>query len=218
MDHISFEKSKNIFGPGFDRFKSDECRFFPKLMPYLDGKGKPILETVSGLEDKKHLWAYVYYLAKNNPGHAYLSKMVHEGKKGTLNADARAMVGTVCEYLGKPLDEAPNLTVPELAQFAAHMWDIGVPTVPYLNNLFAYVLEKLKAEDKNTGKAYEQLQENIEHVKNLTSRLQEMGTTTTNHPPTLVVSPSSGNDPYETMGKVNLQVVLPSKDQPQTQP
>jgi hypothetical protein len=213
IKHISFDKSDDIFGTGFDRLKSDECKIFSKLLPHINGKGRPIIETIVGL-DKKYLWAYIYYLAKHNVGFAYLSKIVHEGANKAIIADANALVTVVCEFLGKPVDESIQLETSDLAQFVVHLWDFGSdqpPFVPYLNNIYAFVLEKLKTDEKNTGQAYEQLQESVEHVKQLTSQLREMrrdgSIVNPTDPPKLIVSPRG--EPYEMMSRVNLEVVVP---------
>jgi hypothetical protein len=213
VENISFDKSKDIFGTGFDHLvrKSEDCRLFSSLMPYIDGKGRPILKTIGEL-DKKYLWAYIHYLAKNNIGFAWLSKMGTE-EDGKFKADSKAFVTIMSQYFGTPVEQVAELTSADIASFIAHLWDLdpsSPPTVPYLNNIFALVMEKLKSEEKNTAKVYEDLQQTVEHVKQVTSQLKDIRTdrlTGANEPPRLVVTPRG--DPYEMMSSVNLEVVMP---------
>lgn len=201
MGSISFEH-KEIFGSGFSRLKSDECRIFSKVLEFVDpSSGKPY-STINGIE-LKFLWAYIYYLAKHNPTHPVLSQMKDD--KSIMHATL--FLGVVQKVLGKDGSGVP--TPQDLAEFLMKLWDEQPsPEVPYLNRIYGFVLERLKASEPQTAKAFSELEERVAHVRELVDKMKDVKPPADiGYVPQLVVTPRG--DPYEVQGSVNLAIRAP---------
>jgi hypothetical protein len=197
---ISFE-NKSLFGTGFSRLKSDECRIFSKVLEYIDpssGKPYPTINNI-GLN---FLWAYIYYLVKHNPTHPILRQMVREEE---AVADAKLFLSVVGKGEG-----GKELTPQDLADFLMKLWEERAPEVPYLNRIYAFVIERLKASETQTAKTFSDLEERVSHVRELVDKMKDVKPPADiGFVPQLVVTPRG--DPYEVQGSVNLAIRAPPK-------